>query len=245
MRRDKWKMHKIMKRSKNLIYSLPYTRLLGKHALWKLLDKYGAAMMKPRGGRFGYGVIQVTAKRFGWYEIHVGRWRKAIKGKKKVYACLRKIIRSRKYIIQRRIPLATINGRLFDIRVMAQRRKRSAWKITGKLVRVAAKGYIITNVLINVTHSRLPFKQALKRSSLQKKYPWRVLVFKIDRLALLAAKRISRFYPEQKMVGFDLGLDKKGKEWIIEANLRPDISMFHRLKNKSMYRTILSYQRNM
>ncbi|MDR7314316.1 YheC/YheD family protein [Brevibacillus nitrificans] len=49
-------------------------------------------------------------------------------------------------------------------------------------------------------------------------------------------------HTSQNVFGFDMGIDSNGKVWIIEANLRPDITLFLKLKDKGMYLTIVSYR---
>jgi len=46
-----------------------------------------------------------------------------------------------------------------------------------------------------------------------------------------------------RIVGFDIGVDRGGKPWIIEANFRPSKKLFKRLKDKTMYRRIMRYFR--
>ena len=64
---------------------------------------------------------------------------------------------------------------------------------------------------------------------------------KIKNLSLKTAKKLQKYYPFLCTVGLDVGLDKKGKVWIIEANFAPNKELFLRLKDKSVYKLILSY----
>ncbi|WP_391563884.1 YheC/YheD family protein [Paenibacillus cremeus] len=45
----------------------------------------------------------------------------------------------------------------------------------------------------------------------------------------------------QRFEGLDIGLDNKGRIWIIEANLKPNIFPFLLLKDKTMYRRIMLF----
>nr|WP_245552991.1 YheC/YheD family protein [Brevibacillus massiliensis] len=151
------------------------------------------------------------------------------------------LVKSRPCLIQRRIHLAEVNGRPFDVRVMVQRPAGSAWKVTGKLAKVAGPGFIITNT----ARSRgrvLPLHTALNHSSVKSPNPAQ-LAKKIDRISLRSAAQLQSGYRWLSMVGMDVGVDKQGNVWIIEANFSPALSLFRKLKDKSMYWTILANRR--
>lgn len=228
-----------MKKNTNLVSPLPETRLMTTASLWVLLEKYSKVVLKPRNGKFGYGVIQISREGENRFKIHSENRKITLKGKKQTQAYLKQNIRYRDYIIQRWISLAQIKGCPFDLRVVVQRRRNFAWEVmevTGKLARIAKKGYIITNVSQKI----LPVKTAIHLSKLRN-VNVNSLLIEIDNTALLAAKQLSHFYKNKLTFGFDIGIDNKGKVWIIEVNLWPDHHQFFMLKNKAMYRRIKSY----
>jgi len=57
------------------------------------------------------------------------------------------------------------------------------------------------------------------------------------------ASLAAAWQPGGVIVGFDMGVDKSGNVWMIEANPKPALSLFKRLKDPSMYRQIVSYPR--
>ncbi|WP_199614217.1 YheC/YheD family protein [Paenibacillus alkalitolerans] len=237
---SKWKKHKILRGSSELSSALPPTRTFSRDNLWEYVHRYGKVIVKPVNGYGGAGVIQVSRVEDNIYKIHYGSSQKTFVGEQRANDYLKSKMKRASYIIQRRIPLATINGRPFDLRVMVQKRTGSPWKVTGKLAKVAGKGYIITNV----ARSRgkvLPVETALRLSNITKRNN-SVLLPQIDRIALSAANRLGNFY-RFRIVGLDVGIDRDGKVWIIEPNFAPAVSLFLKLKNKSMYRTIMSYKR--
>lgn len=235
---DKWGKFKVLKGSKKLVPFLPATRRMTKQAFWEFIGKYGTVILKPCVGHSGHGVIQVCSKENGQYEIHAEYINVTFEEKERMYSILKKGIRSRNYIVQRRIPLAKINERPFDLRVMIQRKKDSTWKVTGMVAKVAHKGYVITNVTTTI----LPIKKAIQESSIKIDYQ-QELLSNIHDVSLQAAKRLGDVYPFQRTIGLDIGLDEKGKIWIIEANFKPGISPFLMLKNKTMYRRIMTYKK--
>lgn len=173
------------------------------------------------------------------YRVQRGAKRRTTRGKKETYRYLRRKITTR-YLVQRGISLARINGRPFDVRVMVQRRSGSHWVVTGMLAKVAGRGYIITNIKRSGWRV-LPLRTAIRRASIRGSST-DAIIARLHRIALLAAKRLTTYYTHQRVFGLDMGVDANGKVWIIEANLRPDLSLFLKLPDKQMYRTIVSYQ---
>ncbi|NHN30485.1 YheC/YheD family protein [Paenibacillus agricola] len=232
---SKWSKYKVLKKSQSLVRYLPATYPLKKKPFWRLLNQYDEVIVKPTGSYGGRGVLLIKALGGQKFLVRAGAKRKKITGTTKLLNYVRPPS-SKNLIVQQRISLATINGRPFDLRVMVQRLRKSSWEITGKLAKVAGKGYIITNM--RRSHgSILPVKKAIQRSQL-KSLSTHSLLAHIDQVALLTAKQLKSYYPRIRSIGIDLGLDKSGKVWIIEANFKPAASLFLNLKDKSMYRRI-------
>ncbi|MBP1934802.1 YheC/YheD family protein [Ammoniphilus resinae] len=238
--KSKWSKYKLMLQDKELVAHLPETELFTESMLWQFLDKYNQVIVKPSRGSRGYGVIQVSSLGDDQYEIHAENTRKTIKGRKETYEYLvaRHLRRKKRYIVQQRIPLATINGCPIDLRVMVQRKKGSSeWVVTGKLVKVANRGFIVTNL----AKALLPVDQAISMSSI-KDYPLDSLVTTMDQISLRASEELVKSFPNQRTIGYDIGIDQNGQVWIIEANFSPMISLFRRLGDREMYRRIRWYK---
>lgn len=238
---NKWNKHKLMAKSPKLASVLPATRLLTRDSLRMLLDRYGSVTVKPTSRSGGSGVMRVYAARHGGYIVHFGAKQRVLSSADSVYALLRRKLGRSTGLVQQTIPLATVGGRPFDVRVMVQRLGRSRWKATAKLAKVAGRGYIITNVARSGGRV-LPVSTAIRRSELGGSRV-RSISRRLDRIALRAVKRLHRHYSAIHTVGMDLGVDRNGKVWIIEANFKPAKSLFRRLRDKSAYRRILRYSR--
>lgn len=242
LRKHKWQKYRILKRSDQLAPHMPKTRMLSKSHFLSFMKKYGNFIAKPVNGSRGFGVFKVSELGNHTCKIHHEANRKTIHGRRKTYKYLKRKIGSRSYMIQRYIPLATVYNRPFDIRVIVQRRKNSSeWNVTGKLAKVAGPGYIVTN-LTRSNGTPLHVETALHRSSLRYSSTQSV-VSAIEKVALRCAKRLSSYFPGHRIYGLDMGLDRNGHIWIIEANLYPAMSHFRKLGDYSMYRRIQSYKR--
>jgi glutathione synthase/RimK-type ligase-like ATP-grasp enzyme len=221
----KWTKYHIMKEDNMLVGYLPKTFILTKGAFWKLLHENGTVIIKPSEGSQGYGVVQVSVIGESRYEIHKNR-SKIICGEKDLEEFLDKEKYGRKlYLVQQKIPLATVEDCPFDIRVMVEREENTIeWKVTGKLAKVATKGYFITNIAKAI----LTLEQAIERSSI-KDIEVNLLNTEIDNIALLTAYLLGEYYSNSRVIGLDIGITNTGDLYIIEANLKPSRAMFKRL----------------
>lgn len=219
---------------------LPRTRRMSRQALWEMVKRYGRVIIKPTGGSGGRGVFQVSSLGVGRYKVHSGTHRKELHGKAEAYAFIRRLMKGDRCLVQRKISLARISDRPFDIRVMVQRKRGSShWQVTGKLAKIAGPGYLITNTARSggkVT----TVSSAIRRSKISARHPVQIQ-HQINWISRLCARKLRKRYPKLRIVGIDIGLDGSGKPWIIEANFKPSKKLFLRLKNKSSYHRIIRY----
>ncbi|MFC5447894.1 YheC/YheD family protein [Paenibacillus aestuarii] len=238
---SKWTKYKIMRKDAKLLPHLPKTKWLRESSLWRMLDKYDQVIIKPTGSYGGHGVIRIKRLAGGTYQVHNGANKKTYQSKSALNAYIHKYSK-KTYLVQQRIPLATVKGRPFDLRVMVQRSSRKApWQVTGKLAKVAGKGFIVTNVrrssgkVVSVEH-------VLNHSALKSMSRARLLE-KMDKVALDSARQLDASYPWVHTMGIDMGLDHDGNVWVIEVNFAPMLGLFLKLKNKSMFRKIKSFSK--
>jgi glutathione synthase/RimK-type ligase-like ATP-grasp enzyme len=238
---NKWFKYRYLKKTKNLSHYVPETQVMSQKALWQLISKYKHVIVKPIRGSRGRGVIQVSSLGNHEYALHYEKTKITLHGEEITYLYIETITGSTPYMVQRRVTRPTIEGRPFDMRVIIQRRKNSpVWKVTAKVAKVAGEGYIVSNN----TRSEgdlLLVKKALRKSSINH-LSKRKLLNEIDKIALRATRRLATYYKGHRIYGLDMGPDQRGRIWIIEANLFPAMSHFHKLSDKTMYRRITSYK---
>ncbi|MDQ8739113.1 YheC/YheD family protein [Paenibacillus sp. LHD-38] len=222
---NKWVKFKVLKDTKKFDRYLPETQRFSRKSLWDFMRKYGTVMLKPYLGKSGYGIIQVSPLEENRYVIQNENRKIILDGKRAFLGQLKKMTRHSKYIVQRRICLAEIDKRPFDIKVLVQRKKQLSWKVSGMLAVVAERDYVVTNV----SRTILPIKKAIAQTLL-KPTPTKKLLKSIIKVCLLAAKQLSDYYPSQNIISFDIGLDHNAKVWIIEANFKPSKKPFLILK---------------
>lgn len=236
--RNKWVNYMDLAGDPKLKRHLPTTLKMTWESFWQLMDRYHSVMLKPCEGHSGYGVIQVRTRTQDVYEIHAENAISTGKGREHTYYALQSKMLAQAYIVQRRVSLATIRKQSFDLRVMVQRKENKPWVVTGMFAKVADRGYVITNV----ARAILPVSKAVRKSSIPLRNQ-QDLIKKVRRVSIRSAQRLGRIYPSQRIVGLDIGLDRKGNITIIEANFKPRISPFRMMKDKTMYRKIMAYQK--
>ncbi|MFM9278447.1 YheC/YheD family protein [Paenibacillus sp. p-8] len=240
--KNKWVKYVFMKKSTALSPYLPETRMMSWQSLWGLLEKHRHVMVKPVWGSRGRGVIQVSNLGHGRYAIHYESMKTVIQGRENTYRYIKSKTGSAQYMVQQRIDRPTIHKQPFDLRVIVQRKKNSSrWTVTGKVIKVAGKGYIVSN---NTRSSGklLKFNPGIKSSTISN-LPAAALEAEIDKVSLLSVRRLEALFPEHRIYGLDVAADRQGRVSIIEANLYPAMSHFRKLKDEKTYRRILSYKR--
>jgi len=232
---SKWSKHLALLRDARLRRHLPATRLLGEASFRRMTAEWGAVILKPTSASGGAGVMLAAAAGRGAFRFRIGRSVRRIAGRARLRAFL-KHKAARPYLVQRRIRLAEIGGRPIDFRVMVQRPRGGGWRMTGIVAKVAGRGYIVTNVARSGGRI-LTAGEALRRAAV----PGGAAAVRkrIARVSLRAAAALARKYPYIRTIGFDIGVDRRGRVWIIEANFAPMLSLFSRLGNKTMFRRIV------
>lgn len=231
---SKWSKHRLLSQSPLIRPHLPETKWLSTGSFWQIMANYGEVIIKPTGSSGGHGVIRIKYLGISTYEIHDGARKFKLTRSQVNQFIMRKL--SRSHLVQRRISLATVNGQPFDLRVMVQRRPNSPWQVTGKLAKVAGKGFIVTN--IRKSHGFVvTANKAIELSNLPTSKS-SSLLWKINKVALSAAAKLGPSYRWVNTMGFDMAIDSNGRVWIIEVNFAPMLGLFLKLKDKKTFHKI-------
>jgi hypothetical protein len=236
--KSKWSQFQILTSSKEINSFVPYTQLATPSIFLEYIKANRHVFLKPCLGQWGIGVLQVSLLRGGSFEIHTERNKVLFQNSQNMIDYLQTHYFSKKcYIVQEKVSLASIDDCPFDVRVMVQRDSYDQeWEITGIIAKVASIGFIVTNVAKSI----LPLEEALQKTTIKTTKSNQRITNEIQKICLRAAKLIGNQLSEEKIIGFDIGIDQKGEIWIIEANLRPDTSIFKRLDDQTMYNNIIN-----
>ncbi|MCJ8009855.1 YheC/YheD family protein [Lederbergia wuyishanensis] len=236
---SKWNQKNTLSRVDALLPIIPKTDLLTKVTFYDYIKRYKQVILKPTDGQEGKGIVKITVLDDVTFEVHTGR-KKIIKTSiEETYDYLQSHFFNKKYyLIQETLPLATINNCPFDIRVIVQK-NHASWKVTGIVVKVVSKEFFITNVAEKI----LTLDEAISVSSISH-INTNSLKRKISEICISASRQLNKDKKNIKIIGFDIGLTNQGDIWIIEANFAPDLAMFYRLEDKTIYRNIYESKKN-
>ena len=228
---SKWSQYQTLHRF------MPKTDLLTAATFQIYLTCYPVVFLKPCNSQNGKGIIKIHKLNAVTYEMHFGITKIIKRTIQEIYETIRQMDGlSDHYIIQKGIALATIDQCFIDLRVITQKID-GVWQVTGKAVKVAGQQYFITNA----AQAILPLEEAFKQSTISS-INHKKLSAKIDAYCLTAVKELEH-QKDITIVGFDVGVTNRGKIGIIEGNYVPDISMFNKLQDKTMYEIIVENRR--
>ncbi|MFS0687828.1 YheC/YheD family protein [Sporosarcina sp. 179-K 8C2 HS] len=236
-RNSKWSQYHSLHLKKSLRAFLPATDLCTKKTLLAFLNAYPEVIIKPCVGQQGRGIVKIATTRDMTFEVHERRNRKFIEDFDQLFRyLLEKYLSQKDYIVQRRISLKEINGNPFDVRVITQLDEGN-WIVTGQVVKVAAKDYFVSNRASKL----LTLENALSES--ESEISLEHCAKRIEKVCKKASKRLWKDSGKISIIGFDIGIDGKGKIWVIEGNYAPSLSMFYMFGNNEIHQRISYYIR--
>lgn len=199
---------------------LPGTLPYSEWALRRWMSCYNDIIIKPDNGSIGNGVCKLTQTDHGWVlRIPAGRYAGTYTERSKKHggmmAVLQKMTARSNYIVQQRLPLATLDGRPFDFRVSVQKNETGEWQLTGIVGKVAAPGKFITNVAKG--------GEVYRYEKLLEHFPHlhpEHIEAAIGRLSMMIAEQLEMTMPHAADFGMDIGMTAQGFPVFIECNCR-------------------------
>lgn len=232
----KWRTFKILSVNDELLENIPDTQLVNNFdQVDKMLNKYQAVYIKPVKGSQGRNIIKVDKKKDSKvYEFKYQLNNQIFSGKVKTIKELRKqlslVMGNKTYIVQRQINLLRTENKLIDIRILVQKDQNGEWTITGKACRVGRTGSITSN--ISAGGNAYNVEDIISRYFQDPQDKERI-INEVNRLALQSAANIEKKIGATGEFGIDIGVDKNGQVWFIEANLKPGRQVFNLIGDKA------------
>lgn len=218
---DKWELHQALSGHAAASRYLPVTRrYTSSRDVAELLATYHRVFLKPAGGSQGKGIIRITRLPGLGYEYRIsleaGDRRSSLRSLSAVLRRVRTAVGRHRYIVQQGLRLAQLGGSTFDIRLLMQKDPHGHWAVSSRVARLAAPERLATNVALG---GRAVGSTRVMRAALGSLAPTPQQVGEAGRV--LAAALEEQLGQELAEVGIDLGLDRQGRIWLIEANSRP------------------------
>lgn len=226
----KWETFKILSHNPALVAHIPDTRLIKSFKqVDGMINKYQAVYLKPVAGTKGRNIIKVVKNRKSstyQYQYHLNN--QTIKGTaaslEQLRHNLQPIMGGRAYIIQKQINLIKAEGNIIDVRILVQKDHLGQWGVTGMACRVGKSGAITSNISSGGSGRKLD-------SVLRRTFNDQEQILEIEKtlnsVALMAASTLEKSIGGCGEMGIDLGIDRDGRVWFIETNLRPARQVFN------------------
>ncbi|WP_245920695.1 YheC/YheD family protein [Melghirimyces profundicolus] len=240
VRRDKVFIHRLLSRNTTVRPHLPAMIPLTettKAVTW--IDKYPVVFIKPVIGSLGHHIIRIENMGKKSFLVHPYRGKKTRMSASGLARYLG-TLKQRRYYIQQGIPLARFNGAPFDFRVSVQKGRFGRWEISGIAAKVAREQSHMTNIAQNGKAMRA--WTALNRCFPKQRI--QAILNRISHLSIATCQELEKTWPAFADAGLDVGIDQKGRPWLIEVNFRDlriifplagDKKMFHRTYLNPLY----------
>lgn len=216
---DKWELYSILQKESPIADLVPESQLLSPETLASFIKKHGVVYIKPRHNSRGQGIIKAKTIPDGYCYTRVEdkgkKWREC----KTARTIIRGLIPNR-YIMQAAVDLAEYQGRVFDLRAQVQKDGHGHWVMTGVGARVAALNHIVTHIPNGGYKER--FQEVLDYLYPQDKRTQEHIHKQLLRICKSVPPVLeSSLSMNLGILSLDIGLDKNGKLWLIEANSKP------------------------
>ncbi|WP_442600561.1 YheC/YheD family protein [Paenibacillus sp. KN14-4R] len=234
---SKWEKTKWLLTRKDFQKHIPQTMLFNKHNLTTMLASHSVVYFKPTTGSGGVNIIRIE-KRARGYQTQSNSTKAVYPTIDHLFSNLKQYSARRPYLLQKGIALAKTNGQPFDIRVMVQKTNEGKWVSTAVFAKIGRPGKVATNYNQGGTISY--FRSTLSdagynAATIQRKKA------KLKQMGVSVGHCFDRHMKGFRELGLDIALDSAGKPWILEVNTRPQIYPLKDLKDKGLYRRIVSF----
>lgn len=224
---SKWRQHLILRRDPELRRRLLATRpFRGVSDLAAIVGRYGGAYVKPSWGGKGIGIWRVERMRRGYRFWRTNRATRARGGRVSTLAGAARALRSRRpHVVQQRVDLLRVDGRIADVRALVQKDGTGVWRLTGAGVRVGRRGSIVSN--LHGGGQALPLDRVLTKAFPPAQAA--MIIDTIETAAMRTAERLDAACTCLGEVGIDFAVDRDGNVWFLEANSRTGRSLFRKM----------------
>ncbi|GGE17204.1 endospore coat-associated protein YheC [Marinithermofilum abyssi] len=190
------------------------------------LKQHSAVVIKPNGGSHGKGVAAILPQDEGW--VVKGRSRQngtvaaPLRSHSQLVHWVKGFVGTTRYIIQPYLELTTADGYPFDLRILVQKDGQGNWVTTGAAVR-AGKQHSLTSNLHGGGQAKRPgpfLSRYYSREQIQS------IMHDLRQLAAHVPRHIESMHGRLLELGLDVGIDRKGRVWLLEVNSKPGRTVF-------------------
>ncbi len=146
---NKWRTYLILSTAKMRI-AIPKSYIFNPEALISQLEQHSVLFGKPVTGHKGNNVYKFEKTPEGFFHIsfHNEAPMFITKDSKAFTLEVQKLIKHKTYLVQEKVPLPRIDGRVYDIRVLIQKNGTGKWTTAGIVSRWLTMGITIRACMI-------------------------------------------------------------------------------------------------
>lgn len=236
---NKWRIYSIMSRTKLGKY-FPKTSFYNPETFMEQLYEDRCLILKPSYGCLGKKIYLVELTYNHGIKIYEDTLipMYTFYDKELLMKKLSELIGKKKYIVQREIQMAKIDGKIIDLRVLVQKDINGYWEVTNGISRAAPYNFFITN------HCEKIYKMDEVLESLISDWRERYYLSKeIYDTCIKTAQILEEKIGLLGEIGIDMAIDRKGLIWILEVNGKMQKSMYYELERKDDENIAIIYRR--
>ena len=226
----KWEVYRSVQKHEEFGQHVPETkRMKGTASLAYMLKKHRYVFIKPDLGSQGKGVMQVRITPAGYMcrgrDANNKPFTHCVKSLPGIVALVTGASNRRRLLVQQGLHLNHFRGSTFDIRCVVQKNENGQWQVTGTAARIGRRGSITSNL-----HGG---GRALRTETVIKAlFPERhqEILSTINKVAVGIPTVLDEELGRFGELGLDLGVDRDGHVWMIEANSKPGRTVFLRIR---------------
>ncbi|PLT33408.1 YheC/YheD family protein [Bacillus sp. V5-8f] len=238
--RNKITTYKSLVKNEELASFLPPTKLItSQNVINEMLQVYGMVVIKPVQSTSGKGVMKITSNQTA--HLAEGRdlknniFRVRFENKESLLKWIEKLPKVKR-LVQPYLHLSTPEGTPFDIRVLVQKNDKGQWVETGRALRSGVLNGLTSNLCGGGQATTVsPFLERMFDEQQRIE-----IEGKISRIIHNLPSYIENKHGRMVELGLDIGIDRKGKVWIIEVNSKPGRNSFKKIDNGAKYKTALT-----
>ncbi len=235
---NKWTLYRTLMTSESLSpYLIPTFYGDNPRTIDTLLQKYSTIMIKPLNGKGGKGIIRIGRSAVGQtYEFILSGHHPKTISHHRYRIELHRIVRNGRYIIPPWIDFRQHDHRVFDIRVLVQKDRQGMWLTAGSGIREGQHQAITSNLsgggrAASLTPYLLEQFNEAQVDALQ---------LQVDQMCRELPAFLEHSYGRRfAELGIDLAVNRDGKLYLIEVNIKPGTNLFRALFNQEAYIEVL------
>jgi glutathione synthase/RimK-type ligase-like ATP-grasp enzyme len=230
---NKWNIHERLASSSFLSdYIIPTAMLKEIGDALHMAQMHKAVMIKPLNGSKGRGIMRLSRAEDGYRLEENGKSERTL-STAEAEKLLETLKKKGKYIVQKWLDIRSREGYVFDIRSLVQKNKNGGWQQTGIAVRQGRRNSVTSNLKGGgLAYEVEPY---LKKQFEDKQAE--TIYTRLREVAEYIPDYLEREYRKRFVeLGIDLAVDRDGRIWIIEINIKPGKTIMSRIYSKEAAR---------